>query len=97
MFMNLHFTFFIVAFFVNKHVVQLVKYFLKLSVCAPVRDLMLYQCHYIEAAEAKSIQTNLNVKHVWNLISYAGTKNVSSQKNVTPTPQFIATPSIINF
>ena len=72
--MNLHFTFFTVTFLDNKNVVQLAKYFLILSVCAPVGDTVVYHCYYIEAAEAKSIQTNLRVKHVWNLIYYAGTK-----------------------
>ena len=37
-----------------------------------------------EAAEAHSIQTNLNMKHVWNLISYAGTK-YALPNSITPT------------
>ena len=78
--MNLDFTFFTVVFLVNKHLVQLVKYFLNLSVCAHVRDLILYQYHYIEAAEAKLIQTNLKVKHVWNLIAMLGQKMFLPQK-----------------
>ena len=50
---------------------------------------MVYQCHYIEAVDAKSIQTNLKVEHVWNLIRYTGTRNVSPPKNVTTTPQLL--------
>ena len=38
--------FFTVAFCVNKHVVKLVKYFLNLSVCVHVTDLV-YQCQYV--------------------------------------------------
>ena len=92
MFMNLHSTFFTVTFLVNKNVVQLIKYFLNLSGCAHVGDLRVYHSHYTEGAEEKSIQTNLKVKHAWNLIFYAGTKSVSPPKNVTPTPPFTATP-----
>ena len=40
------FTFFTVAFGVDKHVVWLVKYFLNLSVCAHVTDLV-YLCQYV--------------------------------------------------
>ena len=95
--MKLHFTFFTVACLVNKHVVQLVKYLLNLSVCAHVRDLMLYQYHYIKAAEAKPIQTNLKVKHVWNSISYAGTKNVSPPKMLVPLPHLLLLHQLLTF
>ena len=45
-----------------------------------------------KAAEVYSIQTNLKVKHVWNLLSYVGIIHVSH-----PLPTFIATPPMINF
>ena len=50
-----------------------------------------------KAVEAHSIQTNLKVKHVWNLTSYAGTKHVSPTNNVSSTPPFFATPPIFDF
>ena len=38
-----------------------------------------------KAAEAHSIQTNLKVKHLWNLISYAGTKHVFPTNSASST------------
>ena len=87
------FTFSTVAFFVNTHGVLLVRYFLNLSVSAHAIDVMVYQCHYaigttsLHYAFCKDsnlvkhfIQSNLKVKHVWNLISYAGNKTCFSRK-----------------
>ena len=71
---------------------------------------MVYQYHYVigttvqrferrKATEAQSIQTNLKLKHVWNLISYAGTKltfSCFSKPNPLPYPPTYKNPPSIS-
>ena len=69
------------------------------SLCNREKLCFLQRFEPREAAEMQSIQTNLKVKSVQNLISYPETKNVSAppQKNDIPISPFIVTPSTIKF